>query len=229
MTQFSDTLRQGDAYYAGAAQSDGGERGVPVPKLTVIQFGAIATLDADGVCVAATATTAKTLSATGALVTGGVGVFATPRNVTITSTTNESGVTFTVTGEDQYGETVRETITGPNNTTVSGKKAFSQVTSVACGGAITGNVNVGSGDVIGLPYHLGDKGDIIALTVDGAVETTAPTLVAGFSTSGTSTATTADVRGTIDTNTAPNGSRLFTVVMLVDPTTKESLYGAAQF
>ena len=48
--------------------------------------------------------------------------------VTLTSTGNISGVTFTVTGTDASGSTITEDITGPNNTTVAGSEKFLTVT-----------------------------------------------------------------------------------------------------
>ena len=51
--------------------------------------------------------------------------------VTLTSTGNISGVTFTVTGTDASGAAQTEDITGPNNNTVTGSKKFLTVTQIA--------------------------------------------------------------------------------------------------
>lgn len=218
---------RGDAYYS--AYSPDGRRGWEMPKLQTVEFGQVDTLDADGVCVNASATGAATLPATGALVSGGVATFDIARNVTITSTGDESGITFTVTGTDHYGETLVEAVTGPNNTTVNGVKAFKTVTSVAVDGATTSSaVDVGMGDVMGLPFRLNDLGKFLGLYIDG--DPVGSTPVAGFSAAGTSTATTADVRGTVTATTAPNGTRYFSALMIInDDSTKANLFGAAQF
>jgi hypothetical protein len=219
-------MRNGDAYYARAAQSDGGERGFPIPKKAVKEFGAISAATATGVCVAATATTgaAVTLSATGSLVSGGVATFDVPRNVIITATANTISISNLVTGTDQYGATQTETITVTGTTAVEGVKAFKTVTSVVATAtaAVTGTIAVGTANVIAFPYRLGDKGKFLGMRVDGVDSN--PTLVAGFTTTGVSTSTTADVTGTF-TATASDGSKLYTVQMMVNPSTKTTLYG----
>jgi hypothetical protein len=224
MTQLSDGLRTGDVFY-GRANSD---RGTPMPSLFVKEFGAIATLDADGICVAATATAAATLAATGALVSGGVATFDVARAVSLTATGNNSTVTFTITGTDEYGAAMTEAIVGPNATTVTGVKAFKTVSSVACSAATVSAISAGSADKFGFPVRVGDKGKVLAVSVDGITETTL-TLVAGFAATGTSTATTADVRGTFVPGTAANGAKRFTALLLVgDNSTKTGTYGADQ-
>lgn len=142
-----------------------------------------------------------------------------PRNITLTvATTDQSARTFTITGKDEYGNTVVETLAGPNNNTVSGKKAFKTLTSVAVNGAIaTNGVSVGFGDVLGLPVFLPSVANILKEIQDGAVAT-AGTTVAGIRTAGGSTATTGDVRGTYDPNAACDGSKVFQLlVALPDP------------
>ena len=63
--------------------------------------------------------------------------------VTLTSTGNISGVTFTVTGTDASGEAATEDITGPNNNTVTGSTAFLTVTQIAADGAVSTNTSAG--------------------------------------------------------------------------------------
>ena len=225
MTHFSDGVRTGGTYYGRA---DSGKLGTPMPSLYVKEFGAITTLDADGICVAATATAAATLSATGALVSGGVATFDVPRAVSITATGNNSTISLTFTGTDEYGAAMTETVVGPNATTVTGIKAFKTVSAVTSSAATVSALNVGSADKFGFPVRIGDKGKVIAVSVDGITQTTL-TLVAGLAATGTSTATTADVRGTFVPGTAANGSVRFTAVMLVgDNTSKTGTYGADQ-
>lgn len=226
MTHFSDTYRIGDAFYGRAAQSDGGQKGVALPVVVVKEFGAVAALTGTGIAIAASVTTAGAISATGSLVSGGVATFDVPRNVTMTATADTSSLTFTVNGTDLYGETQTETFTGPTGTaTVAGKKAFKTVTSVvATGGSVTTGLTVGSGDVLGLPWHLANKGRFISITVDGVLSA-APTIVAGIGATGVATATNGDSRGTITATIATNAARYFTAMMIVVPTSKENLYG----
>ena len=225
MTHFSDALRSGDAAPVGSGLSKGYQRA----ELLAVEFGAVTTLTSTGICVSVTTTGASSgLSATGSLVSGGVATFDVPRAVSLTSTANNSGLGVTVNGTDVYGVTMSEKITGPNNTTVNGAKAFKTVTSLTATGIVTA-LSAGSSDVYGLPVRIADKGKVLGMYMDG-VSATAFTTVAGFSATGAvSTATTADTRGTVTHNTASNGTRVFSALVIVgDPNTTVGLYGATQ-
>jgi len=67
------------------------------------------------------------------------------RVVSLYSTGNLSGLTFTVTGTNLRGATITEDITGPNNNTVAGSTEFHSVTAVTADGAVTTAVEVGTG------------------------------------------------------------------------------------
>lgn len=119
---------------------------MPRPKIKTIT---IADADLDGICVDINATGAGTLTPTGALVSGGVATTDLPRHVSITSTADESGVTFTFTGTDRIGNVITEDVTGPNATTVEGSKNFATITSIAVDGALTSTqVDVGTADAL---------------------------------------------------------------------------------
>lgn len=63
--------------------------------------------------------------------------------VTIASTSDLRAITFTLTGTDAEGHTITETITGPNNTTVTSTKYYATLTSVTSSatlGAATADV-----------------------------------------------------------------------------------------
>lgn len=143
-----------------------------------------------------------------------------PRNITITSAGDDTGDTFTVTGADEYGATMIETITGANAGVAAGVKAFKTVSSIVASGASAGNVSIGFGDVLGLPIWVGGSGAAIKLLEkqDGA-EATPGTIAAGLARATQSTATTVDVRGRYDPNAACDGAKRFTIVVAVeDPT-----------
>lgn len=234
MTQVSDNLAVGDAYYNRVdGVSDTQYRGVVIASSSaapkIVKFGTVDAAASTGICAAATATGAKVLSATGSLVSGGVATLDVARAVSLTSTDDNSGVNFTITGTDEYGATMIETVVGPNATTVYGVKAFKTVSEVKSDDAVATSVSVGSSNILGFPYRVDSKGCVISLSADG-VPASAATIVAGLSTTGVSTATTADVRGTITTTSAtPNGTIEFTAVIEVNPTSKEKLYGVAQY
>lgn len=102
--------------------------------------------DADGVCLSQKPGSggAQNLTINGPLASSGVADLGTARHVTITSTANDSGRTFTVTGTDEYGVAATETITGPNTTTVEGAVKFATVTQVSIDDNSAGNLTVGT-------------------------------------------------------------------------------------
>jgi len=187
-------------------------------NIVTISLGAPDTADADGVCAsqAGTADTAMTIA--GALASGNVATFDVPRNVVAAWT---GTAVLTVTGTDEFGNTVVES--SASGTSMAGKKALKTVTSVVPSANIT-SATVGTGDVLGLPAFLPGAGRVLAELEDGAAAT-AGTLVAGVRTT-PATATTGDVRGTYDPNSAADGSKAFElVVALDDPSDK----GVAQY
>lgn len=191
--------------------------GVVALETLRISLGAPITADADGVCASQAGTAATAMTINGALTSGGVATFDVPRNV-VAAWTNTA--TVTVTGTDVYGNVVKET--SASGTSMAGKKAFKTITSVVPSANITG-ATVGTGDVLGLPVFLPGAASVIREIEDGAVAT-AGTVVGGVST--LATATTGDVRGTYDPNSAANGTKVFDlIVALGDPDYK----GVAQF
>jgi hypothetical protein len=191
---------------------------VPATLMT-INLGAPDAADADG-AVASQACTAASGLATGingALASGGVATFDVPRAAVAAWT---GTAVLTITGTDYYGNTVVES--SASGTSLTGKKAFKTITAVTTSADITG-LTVGTGDVIGLPVFLPQTGMVLREMEDGAAPT-AGTLVAGVTT--TATATTGDVRGTYDPNSACDGAKAFQLVIAVpDPAFK----GVAQY
>ncbi|KHQ51088.1 hypothetical protein [Mameliella alba] len=219
-----------DRAEADARVVDGGTDLASATKMNAmevveIDLGAPITADVDGVCTTELLGAAGAIPIDGARATDGVATLDVPRNITLTvATTDHSGLTITVTGTDEYGATVVEDITGPNNNTVSGKKAFKTVTAVESDGAIaTNGISVGFGDVLGLPVFMAEAGDKVYEKEDGATAT-AGTFVAGVQT--TPSATTGDVRGTYDPNSAADGSKVFKVGIAVRNTAYK---GATQY
>jgi hypothetical protein len=107
-------------------------------------------------------------------------------------------------------------------------KAFKTVTSITTTQATVGGITAGTSDTLGSPVRIADKGKVLGVFVDGVPESTL-TVVAGTATNATSTATTGDVRGTLLLNTASNGAKRFTALVLVTSrNTKEDVYGVTQ-
>jgi hypothetical protein len=116
-----------------------------------VTVGPIATADANGICESQTPV-AGPLTLDGVLVTGGVAVLDVQRRVLITAAGNESSRTFTVTGTNWAGNTISQTITGPNATTAATTISFKTVTSVTISGNAAGAVEVGTNGVADSPW-----------------------------------------------------------------------------
>ena len=75
-----------------------------------------------------------------------------PRVVGISSGSNETGVTFTITGRNHLGDVVTEDVTGPNATTANSTTLFRAITSIAISGAATGAITVGTTGEVNTPW-----------------------------------------------------------------------------
>jgi hypothetical protein len=187
-----------------------------------ITLGAPITADADGYCASQNLTAAgvfsSSVTAAAALLAAALdGVADVPRNVVAAWT---GTAVITITGTDVDGNVMVES--SASGTSLTGKKAFKTVTNIAVSADVT-SLTVGTGVVLGLPVFLPDVTDVFREILDG-VAATAGTLAAGVV--GTQSATTGDVRGTYNPNSAPNGSRVFELhAALRNPAYK----GAAQY
>ena len=189
-----------------------------------VNIGAPITADADGICAAQDPSGAGNLTLNGvrANSAGTLATLDVPRNITITSAADDSALTFTVYGKDEYGVSMTETITGANATVAAGLKAFKTVSRVAVSGN-SGSVQVGFGDVLGIPFFLSD-GDLVVKEMEDDTLRTNGTFVAGVQSE--ASATTGDVRGTYDPNSACNGSLTFRLFIL---TADPGYLGAPQY
>ena len=153
------------------------------------------------------------------------------RAVSITSTGNVSGVNFTVSGYDAYGNPISQTLAGgTTSTSVFTGKSFKWVSSVVASTTNSNTVSVGVSDIYGFPLFASAVGyiDLVWNNVYASTNTTVNgTFVAG------STATTAgatDVRGTINPSNiaASNGTIKMQLWMSVAPanlSTATGLFG----
>ncbi len=159
-----------------------------------------------------------------------------PRNLVSVVTHGSSivAMTITITGYDYYKERVVEThtITATGTTkTVNGAKAFAYIESIALTAAAdaeANTLNLGIGDVLGLPIKAAELSDVVAFFADGTEEVTAATVVAAVTT--TASATTGDVRGTITPDTATDASVAYAAWVFVSGrNTKAGLKGVDQY
>ena len=91
----------------------------------------------------------------GALTSGGVGTFDVPRNVTILSSGDDSGISFLVVGTDETETAVSESVTGANADTAVTSAYFSTITAITAVGDPAANVTAGSGTAIAAPMFRG--------------------------------------------------------------------------
>ena len=108
-------------------------------------FITAAAADPNGISTAAAVANNAALVIGGALASGGAVTFDAPRNITILSAGNDSGISFTAVGTDETGSAVSESITGANADTATGTQLFATITSITAVGNPAGNVSAGSG------------------------------------------------------------------------------------
>lgn len=174
-----------------------------------IELGAPAAASANAIVLSQAATAANGLATgiNGALAAAGRAVLDVPRNVVAAWT---GTAILTVTGEDEYGNPMRES--SASGASFAGRKAFKVVTGISVSADVTG-LTVGTGVLLGLPMVLERAANVIAQVMDGATATAGTIAVADLT--APATATTGDVRGTYSPNSAPNGTRAYELVALV--------------
>jgi len=186
-----------------------------------VDLGAVEAADADGIAESQAVGAGADFSLDGALEDGGLVTFDTPRNVVAAWT---GTAVVTVTGTDEYGETVVES--SASGTSLTGKKAFKTVTSVSSSASITG-ATVGTAKVLGLPFRIDAKNQVIVVSEDGKAETASVVVVADTT---AATATTGDVRGTVAVAGTPDGTKTYSVLMVRGSgQTKAAQFGIDQF
>lgn len=153
----------------------GGKRAVYAPLMR-IDLGAPDTADPNGYVESQDLTAAGVFSvdttAAAALLAAALdGVADVPRNVVAAWTTS---AILTVTGKDEYGDVIVEK--SASGTTLTGKKAFKEITGIAASANITG-LTVGTGDVLGLPVFVNKASQIIAELKDNVAMPRKPGVV----------------------------------------------------
>jgi hypothetical protein len=224
MTHFSDRVRTGkvsDNPYMGVVG-----RGALMSPIQVYDIAPVV-LDADGICAAQAVAAAGALTINGALASGGEVQLDVPRAVQVDSSdVGDTTQTITVTGYDRYGVPMSEDIALNGTTAVEGKKAFYRITGAESDAACTGNITVGTTDILGLPVRV-DSRNYVLTAWNGAFVTTG-TFAAAVTTD-PATATTGDVRGTYTPPDAADGTKRLTAWIFVeDPDDLEGLYGVEQ-
>ena len=140
------------------------------------------------------------------------------RNVTIVASGTATS-TVTIVGYDYLGQPMKEQLTLTSGTAVPGKKAFADVVRVDFANTAGITINVGTGNLLGVPYKVLGTAIYGELTSDATP--TAGALVAGAATQAINSG---DPRGTYAPNTVPNGTAYYRFTCTVD---RNQLHGAA--
>lgn len=220
------TISHADELYHGKGFLDGyspdGRRGAILSHLVAVNLGAPDASDTDGIVDGDTVATDAATTLT--LLTDTLDV---PRNLIVDSPddTEVDGV-VTITGTDVHGQVMVEEITANGTTAVAGKKALSGIMSIsvaACTSA--GTIDIGWGDVFGLPYRVDNKRDIYSPQADGSVEDW--TIVVADT---DQDATAGDARGTyVPATTANDVVNFSCLINIPDTSTKEAIFGYDQY
>lgn len=274
MTQFSDQIRLGNAFFTGQALWNGQNptlnglplatapqdtqcRGVPMTPALTYQMGTASTgLASGGVYTTASQGTGTLPTATGALVqasvtingvvTSNVTVFDIPRAARITASTNLSTTIITLRGFDGYLQPMTWQGIGPSGNTlgaigsyVDTTQAFKYITTASFTGLASAGIQIGSSaNTFGLPYCFINLGMGLDAYINGSSATVPATWTAGFTPTGTPTASGTDVRGLIalSTTNLPDGTKFITANFIaptvnLNPTTDDRahVYGPVPF
>jgi hypothetical protein len=116
---------------------------------SVTQTRTLAAADPNGIAEDQQLGAAGDLALDGVLVTDGVAELGAQRQVEFESAGNISATNFTVTGTDDSGNIISETIAGPNVGTVATAVNFRTVTQIAADASFASDVEVGTNGVGG--------------------------------------------------------------------------------
>lgn len=90
----------------------------------------------------------QALDLNGSLVADGIGEADIARRVAITSTADDSGRTFTITGTDRYGRPLMEILAGPDTDTVETVNDFKSVTEITVDDDTAGDITAGTSQTV---------------------------------------------------------------------------------
>jgi hypothetical protein len=141
------------------------------------------------------------------------------RTIRITST--DAG-DLTIYGRDYLNQMMSETVTCTAGT-VETTKAFKYVDRIVTAANLAGDLSMGYGTDFGLPFTATDTAEEF---VDNAAAS-APTITAPDTTD-PATATTGDPRGTVDTTTAPDGTKHISLTVTFHADGDYGLHGVPQ-
>lgn len=129
------------------------------------------------IAAAQTTAGAGNLLINGTLAAGGVATMAAQQIIGITSAGNDSAVNFTVTGTDDQGRVISQTIAGPNANTVQTTLNYRTVTQIAVSAAVASAVTVdtlqvGASTEVPLDQYVTAFNVSVAVVVTGTINYT---------------------------------------------------------
>ena len=130
-----------------------------------VTVGPLASASATNIRTASGVAGAGNLTLNGSLVTAGVAILDTPRRILFTTTANETTKTILLAGANWAGDSISETVTLVNNSTVASVLDYKTVTSAYCSAALTGNLSLGTNGVGGSPWVMLDPWALPAVAV----------------------------------------------------------------
>jgi hypothetical protein len=142
-----------------------------------VTVGPLDSADPDGIATAQTAAGAGALDIDGALATDGVATLDEARRLLVTSSGDDTGITFRITGTNSDGNPIQETLTGADTAAVYTVQDFKTVSEVYASGATDGDVEVGTNDVgssrwVVCNYQIAPANISMSVVVDGTVNYT---------------------------------------------------------
>ena len=133
--------------------------------------------------------------------------------ITVSSGSNNSSVTFTISGTDIDGTSINETITGVNNNTVTSTNIFATVTQISSNAGAT-SINVGN-----IPAIVSSTGTRASITSAGSDESSNSFTIVGTDLSGV--AQTEVITGPT-ASASSLGSKTFKTITSITPTSNTS-------
>lgn len=187
----SHTISHADKFQAGnavafnkAAEFANNLRGLPITLMAIETFPGQAT-DADGIALSQTPAAGgqQDLLINGTLATDGLATLPSTQIITITSSGNDLGRTFTIIGVDANGRPQAEERSGPNIAAISGIKTFSKISRIFVDADTAGAITVGILELgrRGLRTKSQDFNDFVVAIEDGGL-IVAPSFVGGSNT-----------------------------------------------
>lgn len=118
-----------------------------MPNPVIVTVGPLAAASANNIALSQTPAAAGNLTINGSAASGGIATLDVQRKVMITSTGNDSALTFIVYGTNNDSNPFQESVTGGNAVAVATTQDFLTVTRVAVSGATAAAVTVGTNGV----------------------------------------------------------------------------------